>query len=75
MTTIASTQIADVLNYVGGEWRKSAAKETLDVVNPATAEVIARVPMSTAAEVDAAVESAELVKNPWRRTPDRKSVV
>src|SRR5271166_5885010 len=74
MTTIASTQIADVLNYVGGEWRKSVAKETLDVVNPATAEVIARVPMSTAAEVDAAVESAELVKNPWRRTPPGERV-
>ena len=69
MTTIAPTRITDVLNYVAGEWRKSAAQQTLDVVNPATAEVIAHVPLSTAADVDAAVEAAELVKNQWRRTP------
>ncbi len=74
MTTIAPTQIADVLNYVGGEWRKSATKDTLDVVNPATAEVIGRVPMSTAAEVDTAVAAAELVKNQWRRTPPGERV-
>ena len=69
MTTTVPTQIAEVLNYVGGQWRKSAAHETLNVVNPATTEIIARVPMSTAAEVDAAVEAADLVKNQWRRTP------
>src|SRR5208283_57264 len=74
MTTIAPTQIADVLNYVGGEWRKSAAHETLDVINPATAEIIARVPMSTVPEIDAAVEAAELVKNQWRRTPPGERV-
>ena len=74
MTTIAPTQIADILNYVGGEWRKSAAAETLSVVNPATAETIARVPMSTAAEVEAAVEAAERVKNQWRRTPPGERV-
>ena len=74
MTTTAPTQVTDVLNYVGGEWRKSAAPETLDVVNPATAEVIARVPMSTAVEVNAAVEAAEQVKNQWRRTPPGERV-
>jgi len=73
MDTIAPTQIADVLNYIGGERRKSAA-ETLDVVNPATAETIARVPLSTAAEVDAAVEAAERVKTQWRRTPPGERV-
>ena len=73
MTTTA-TQIAEVLNYVGGEWRNSSAKETLDVINPATAETIARVPMSTTAEVDAAVQAAEQVKNQWRRTPPGERV-
>src|SRR5271169_1657759 len=74
MTTTSPTQIADVLNYVGGEWRRSAAAETLHVVNPATADVIARVPMSSATEVDAAVEAAERVKNQWRRTPPGERV-
>jgi malonate-semialdehyde dehydrogenase (acetylating) / methylmalonate-semialdehyde dehydrogenase len=74
MTTTALTQIADVLNYVGGEWRRSATAEILNVVNPATAETIGRVPMSTAAEVDAAVEAADRVKNQWRRTPPGERV-
>jgi malonate-semialdehyde dehydrogenase (acetylating)/methylmalonate-semialdehyde dehydrogenase len=69
MTTTGSSQVAEVLNYVNGEWRKSFAATTLDVVNPASAETIARVPMSTTAEVDAAVAVAERVKNQWRRTP------
>lgn len=68
MTTTAPLQIAEVLNYVNGEWRKSSGA-TLDVINPATAETIARVPMSSAAEVDAAVAAADHVKNRWRRTP------
>jgi malonate-semialdehyde dehydrogenase (acetylating) / methylmalonate-semialdehyde dehydrogenase len=74
MTTTAPTQIANVLNYVGGEWRKSPALETLDVVNPATAEVIARVPMSSAAEVNAAVDAAGLVMHQWRSTPPGERV-
>ena len=69
MTTTAPLQIADVLNYVNGEWRKSNATTTLDVLNPATAETIARTPLSSAAEVDAAVGAADSVENQWRRTP------
>ena len=74
MTTTTATQIAEVLNYISGEWRKSNATVTLDVVNPATAEVLARVPLSGAAEVDAAVAAAERVKDQWRRTPPGERV-
>src|SRR5271169_6093041 len=74
MTTTAPTRVADVLNYIGGEWHMSTSRETLNVVNPATAEVIGRVPMSTASEVEAAVASAERVKNQWRRTPPGERV-
>ncbi len=68
MTTTTPSQIADALNYVNGEWRKSAAP-TQTVVNPATNEIIARVPLSTAREVDDAVAAADRIKNEWRRTP------
>jgi len=68
MTTTAPPQITDALNYVRGEWRKSAAT-SLAVVNPATAEVIGRVPLSTADEVEEAVAAADGVKHLWRRTP------
>jgi malonate-semialdehyde dehydrogenase (acetylating)/methylmalonate-semialdehyde dehydrogenase len=68
MTTTAPPQIADALNYISGDWRKSPA-EALSVVNPATNEIIGRVPLSTAKEVDEAVAAAERVKHVWRRTP------
>jgi malonate-semialdehyde dehydrogenase (acetylating)/methylmalonate-semialdehyde dehydrogenase len=45
-------------NYVGGEWVKSEARECLPVTNPATAEVIANVPLSTAIDVDRAARKA-----------------
>lgn len=43
-----------VLNYLGGQWIESQAVETVEVTNPATAEVLARTPLSTAAEVEQA---------------------
>ncbi len=56
-------------NFIGGEWRKSAATTHLDVRNPATAEVIDQVPLSPKAEVDAAVQAAARAFQEWRRTP------
>ncbi len=58
-----------VRNYVDGEWRASGATEFLEVVNPATAEVLGSTPMSPAAEVDAAAEAASEALAEWRRTP------
>jgi len=73
MTTTAPPQVAEALNYVNGEWRKSAG-DTLSVVNPATNEVIGHVPLSTAKELDEAVAAAGHVKNQWRRTPPGERV-
>ena len=42
-------------NFVGGRWVPSGTTQFLDVHNPATGEVIARTPLSTGADVDAAV--------------------
>lgn len=56
-------------NYIGGEWRDSTATEFLDVHNPATSEVLARVPLSPAADVDAAVRAASEAFPEWRRAP------
>lgn len=55
-------------NYVGGEWVPSKGK-VVDVVNPATCKTIAKVPISTKDEVDAAVEAAMNAFSEWRRTP------
>jgi malonate-semialdehyde dehydrogenase (acetylating)/methylmalonate-semialdehyde dehydrogenase len=56
-------------NYIEGHFQKSAATHVLPVMNPATAEEIARVPLSSAAEVDAAVQAAARAYPAWRRVP------
>lgn len=58
-----------VKNFIDGEWTDSDAKETWQVRNPALDIVIGEVPMSTDAEVDAAVRSAKAAFSEWRRTP------
>ena len=57
-----------VKNYINGEWVDSKG-EIVDVVNPATCQVIARVPISTGEEINAAVEAAKAAFPDWRRTP------
>ncbi len=57
-----------VPNLVGGQWRTAADLETLPVFNPATAEIIDRVPLSGAAEVDAAVKEAVRAYPGWSKT-------
>ncbi|HVU47166.1 MAG TPA: CoA-acylating methylmalonate-semialdehyde dehydrogenase [Terracidiphilus sp.] len=56
-------------NFVDGAWRTSSAAETLDVLNPASAKVLAEVPLSSAKDVSDAVEVAERAFIDWRRTP------
>jgi malonate-semialdehyde dehydrogenase (acetylating)/methylmalonate-semialdehyde dehydrogenase len=58
-----------LLNYVNGSWRESAAATYLDVPNPATAEVLATVPLSPVEEVDEAARLAAGAFPGWRRTP------
>lgn len=62
--------MTDVLqNYVNGEWRSSSATDYLDVVNPATNQILAKVPMSSAAELDEAAQFAAEAFKSWRRVP------
>jgi malonate-semialdehyde dehydrogenase (acetylating) / methylmalonate-semialdehyde dehydrogenase len=69
MSTTAVTHAPDLHNYVDGAWRPSAATEYVDVLNPATAELLARNPLSNAGDVDAAVQAAAAAFPAWRRTP------
>ncbi|MBI4240170.1 MAG: CoA-acylating methylmalonate-semialdehyde dehydrogenase [Candidatus Rokubacteria bacterium] len=55
-------------NYVGGRWVDSASLNHLEVTNPATGEVLARVPLSTREEVDSAVRAARAAYPEWRAT-------
>ena len=54
-------------NYVAGAWQPAAhATDELHVINPATGETIARVPLSGAADLDAAVQAARAALPAWR---------
>ncbi|MFO7837598.1 MAG: CoA-acylating methylmalonate-semialdehyde dehydrogenase [Candidatus Thorarchaeota archaeon] len=55
-------------NYINGEWIESESKDIRDILNPATGETIARVPMSTVKETKRAIESAHEAFKPWRET-------
>jgi len=64
----------NVLNFIDNEWRASSATEYLDVVNPATAELLGRTPLSPVSEVAQAAEAAERALPEWRRTPPTERV-
>lgn len=61
--------ITALKNYIAGAWVASQSSEILDVHNPATGEVIARVPLSTVEEVNRAVVAAKEAFQEWRETP------
>jgi malonate-semialdehyde dehydrogenase (acetylating)/methylmalonate-semialdehyde dehydrogenase len=56
-------------NFVGGTWQASRAVEALKVLNPASAQVLAEVPLSPPEEVDAAATAAQKAFPEWRRRP------
>jgi len=59
----------EILNYINGEWVKPTVKNYFDVINPATGEVIAKTPLGSAADVDAAAKAASEALVSWRRVP------
>ncbi|MBW5445523.1 CoA-acylating methylmalonate-semialdehyde dehydrogenase [Cohnella sp. CFH 77786] len=56
-------------NYIGGKWVESAASAYEEVLNPATGEVAAYVPLSGREDVDRAVEAANAAFREWRKVP------
>ncbi len=60
--------------FIANEWRKAAARETIEVVNPATEEVLADVQAAGEADVDAAVEAARscFASDEWQRMSPRR---
>ncbi len=60
--------------YIGGRFQEAAEGESLEVLDPATGEVLARVARGKAADVDRAVQAARrALEGPWARTsPDER---
>ena len=56
-------------NFVGGSPVDAEAEEELDVPDPATGELLGRVPLSGSADVDRAVRDAAEAFEKWREEP------
>lgn len=56
-------------NFINGVWIDSESGLVGDVMNPATGEIIARVPLSSSEDVEAAVSAAQTAFESWSRTP------
>ncbi|MEH7548363.1 CoA-acylating methylmalonate-semialdehyde dehydrogenase [Neobacillus vireti] len=67
MTVAENLQI--LKNYIGGVWEESLSKQVDEVVNPATGEVIARIPFSTREDLDLAVSIAKQAFKTWKKVP------
>ncbi|MGC2035385.1 MAG: CoA-acylating methylmalonate-semialdehyde dehydrogenase [Thermoplasmata archaeon] len=59
-------------NYVDGAWCSAEGTEVLDVPDPSTDGLLARVPLSNAHDVDLAVRAARRAFPAWRETPVAK---
>ncbi|MEH3024327.1 MAG: CoA-acylating methylmalonate-semialdehyde dehydrogenase [Pseudomonas oryzihabitans] len=66
---MTQTAIKDVPLLIDGQFVTSTSRESREVINPATQEVLARVPFATAEEVQRAVASAKAAFATWRKTP------
>ncbi|MFL5818901.1 MAG: aldehyde dehydrogenase family protein [Conexibacter sp.] len=53
---------------IGGEWRQAASEERIEVVNPATEQVVGAVPAGDVADVELAVETAARAFKDWSQT-------
>jgi malonate-semialdehyde dehydrogenase (acetylating)/methylmalonate-semialdehyde dehydrogenase len=68
MTVLTNKELV-LKNFVNGQWVDSTTTEYLDVPNPATGEVLAKVPVSTKEDVEQAVQAAKSAFVTWRKVP------
>lgn len=61
-----------VKNYINGKWVESSNKDFIEVINPATKEVMVNVPQSTKAELDEAAQVAQDTFEEWSNTDVNK---
>jgi aldehyde dehydrogenase (NAD+) len=70
---MATTAVDQKKLLINNEWRSSSSGGTMEVINPATEEVVASVAAADAADVDAAVAAARAALNgPWGQMSARE---
>ncbi len=62
-----ASKVRTLKNYINGEWVESKTGQYEEVVNPATKEVLCRVPLSTKEEVDQATKIASEAFTKWSK--------
>lgn len=67
--SLTKKETAVLKNYINGEWVSAAGEQTLDVPNPATNELLTKVPVSTKEDVDLAVAAAKEAFKTWKNIP------
>ena len=63
-----------VQNYTNGKFTGSSSLRSLDIVSPIDGNLLSKVPMSTATDLDAAVKSAKAAFPGWSKTPIKERV-
>ncbi len=64
-----TASIPNIPLLINGEFVQSATSQWRDIINPATQQVLARVPLATADELAQAVAAAKAAFPAWRKTP------
>ncbi len=63
-----------VQNYIHGKFVDASSVRSIDVISPLDGNLLSRVPMSTAKDLDAAVKSAKAAFPAWSKTPIKERV-
>ncbi|MEH7484917.1 aldehyde dehydrogenase family protein, partial [Neobacillus drentensis] len=67
--SVTKKDTAILKNFINGEWMNSNSVQTLDVPNPATNELLTKVPVSTKEDVNLAVAAAKAAFKEWKNVP------
>ncbi|PYZ95035.1 aldehyde dehydrogenase [Salipaludibacillus keqinensis] len=58
--------------YINGEYMNSTSSETIDILNPATEEVISRIPNGTEEDANRAIDAAFQAQKEWEKVPSNE---
>lgn len=65
-------EIKEYQLFIDGAWKKSTSGDTIDIVNPSTEEIVARVQNGTADEAIEALKAATKAQKEWKKIPARQ---
>lgn len=72
MLPLKDPQLLTTRCLVNGKWVDARSGNTIDVTNPATGELVARVPTLSAEEVEEAIVHADAAFKPWAKRPAKE---